>query len=318
MPEDDRRSDPLPFPGRKRPTPAPDTALPRAATGQALSTSQMIADAHAAVQDHIRRQPHVQRVFSFMPTLMTRVSPFHFRNKNAYKDWPLVRLDSGDRDRWGRMTVVGELLVIFDETVLFCLLALLQHYQSDAFETAEDEICRLAEVAATQANRNAVWKSIQRLSGTRIDLALMSGRGKRKKTTRQMTGSILTYCDRNRESGTVRVAVNPYFLNMYGESFVTNIDLKYRQSLKTDVAKALYRFFQGQVNTELAIGLNPLAKAINLDIDDADACHRKLKTALRALEKSGYLASLTISDTGEVSLIKSTVMPHQPSHPLLG
>jgi hypothetical protein len=53
-----------------------------------------------------------------MPTMLTRVSPFHFKNRAKSKDWPLVRLDSGDVNAWGRMRVVGELLVIFDETVL--------------------------------------------------------------------------------------------------------------------------------------------------------------------------------------------------------
>jgi hypothetical protein len=133
-----------------------------------------------------------------------------------------------------------------------------------------------------------------------------------------MTGSILTYCDRNRESGIVRVAVNPYFLNMYGDSFVTNIDLKYRQSLKTDVAKALYRFFQGQVKTDIHTDEERLARAINLDIDTDDAWRRKLKTGLRALEKSGYLESLVTTGAGEVTLVKSAAMPAYPSQPLLG
>ena len=100
----------------------------------------MIAQASRAVKDHISRQPHVQRLFSFMPTLMTRVSPFHFRNRNLAKDWPLVRLDSGEANAWGRMSVVGELLIIFDETVLFCLLALMKKYRCEAFETGEEEI----------------------------------------------------------------------------------------------------------------------------------------------------------------------------------
>jgi len=320
MPDEKKPSAPLPFPRRKRPVPVTGPPILDVGQGQALSTTQMIADACEAVQEHIRRQPHVQRVFSFMPTLMTRVSPFHFRNKNTYKDWPLVRLDSGSQNTWGRMTVVGELLVIFDETVLFCLLALLQWYQSDAFETTEEDICRLAEVTATQANRNAVWKSIQRLSGTRIDLALMSGRGKRKKTTRQMTGSILTYCDRNRDSGTLRVAVNPYFLNMYGDSFVTNIDLQYRQSLKHDVAKALYRFFQGQVKTAIRTNLARLARAINLDtgMDQDQTWQRKIRTGLKMLKKSGYLASLTIDDSGNVALAKSAPVKQRPSDLILG
>ena len=57
-----------------------------------------------------------------------------------------VRLDSGDNDSWGGMQVVGELLVIFDETVLFGLLALMARYESDAFETSQTELAQIAGI----------------------------------------------------------------------------------------------------------------------------------------------------------------------------
>jgi hypothetical protein len=86
---------------------------------------RMIRDAADFVKTHISKQPPVQRFFSFMPTMLTRVSPFHFRSRTRPSEWPLVRLDSGNVNSWGRMVVVGELLIIFDETILFCLLTLL-------------------------------------------------------------------------------------------------------------------------------------------------------------------------------------------------
>lgn len=303
MPESKDPAAPLPFPGKyaqPRPERTPD------ADSRPLASLQMIAEARDAVKTHISRQPHVQRVFSFMPTLMTRVSPFHFRNKNTCKDWPLVRLDSGDQSGWGHMRVVGELLVIFDETVLFCLLALMRKSRSEAFETSESDICRLAKVAVTRANCNAAWHSLQRLAGTRIDLSLLSGRGKRKKTIRQMTGSILTYCDRNVETGAIRIAVNPYFLQMYGDSFVTNIDLSFRQSLKSDVAKALYRYLQGQLTTQLATPVAQLARAVNLDaLGEGSAATDKVRSGLKELQTKGYLLSHGIDDDGVAAVTKA-------------
>ena len=158
-----------------------DSSLPSSQTRQPVSDGdslrgsdtapgaerRMIARASRAVKEHISRQPHVQRLFSFMPTLMTRVSPFHFRNRNLAKDWPLVRLDSGEANAWGRMSVVGELLVIFDETVLFCLLALMKKYRGEAFETDEEEICSLAAVDASAANRNAI-ADLHQLNGREL------------------------------------------------------------------------------------------------------------------------------------------------------
>ncbi|MFH1982333.1 MAG: hypothetical protein ABIL58_10830 [Pseudomonadota bacterium] len=303
MPEPKEPVAPLLFTGKfskPRPYPTPE------ADSRPLTPVQMVAEASAAVKAHISRQPHVQRVFSFMPTLMTRVSPFHFRNKNTTKDWPLVRLDSGDHSGWGKMRVVGELLVIFDETVLFCLLALMRRSRSEAFETTEADICRLAKVTGSRANCNATWHSLQRLAGTRIDLALLSGRGKRKKTVRQMTGSILTYCDRNVDTGAVRIAVNPYFLQMYGDSFVTNIDLSFRQGLKTDVAKALYRYLQGQVRTQLSLPVLQLARAVNLDMDAGEAsATEKVASGLKELQARGYLIGHGIDTAGAVAITKA-------------
>ncbi len=298
----------------------PRQAAESGMTGGVEKTSrQMIAEASAAVKAHISRQPHVQRLFSFMPTLMTRVSPFHFRNPLVFKDWPLVRLDSGDTNSWGRMTVVGELLVIFDETVLFCLLALMRRCRSDAFETAEADICELAGINPSTNTCNAVWKSIQRLTGTRIDLSLLSGKGKKRRAIKQMTGSILTYCDRDAESGAVRVAINPYFLEMYGESFVTNIDMGFRASLKSDIAKALYRFFQGQVGADEAVSLRRMARSINLNMDsDPEQVTKRLKKGLRELKERDYLETFQIDAQGGVSIHKAIPTEINPANLVLG
>jgi hypothetical protein len=82
-------------------TTASDAAIEEAA--RRLTRRQIIKDASEYVKKHISRQPPVQRFFSFMPTMLTRVSPFHFKARVKYKEWPLVRLDSGDANSWGRM-----------------------------------------------------------------------------------------------------------------------------------------------------------------------------------------------------------------------
>ena len=241
-------------------SPADGEAVARQHSGRMI-----IKDAAQFVKKHISKQPPVQRFFSFMPTLLTRVSPFHFRGRSKFDQWPLVRLDSGDENSWGRMRVVGELLIIFDETILFCLLALMTKYENDAFETSQSELSQLADINASPNAFGLIWKSIQRLAGTRIDLELLGGRGKKRKALKEMTGSILSFADMDRQTGNIRVVVNPYFLEMYAESFVTNIDLKFRTSLKSDVSKAFYRFYQGQYGVSSEIDMLNLARAVNLD-----------------------------------------------------
>jgi hypothetical protein len=271
-----------------------------------LTAKQIIKEASEFVNEHISRQPPVQRFFSFMPTMLTRVSPFHFKGRQKFTEWPLVRLDSGDGNSWGRMQVVGELLVIFDETILFCLLALMSRYENDAFETSQSELAQIAGIDSTRHNSSAIWKSIQRLAGTRIDLALSSGKGKKRKTLKELTGSILSFADKDQDSGRIRVVVNPYFLEMYAESFVTNIDLVFRSRLKSDISKAFYRFYQGQYETRSEIEIIRLARAVNLNIEqEMKRLRAKVREGLKELQEKGYLQSFDFTRDNRVIVEKA-------------
>jgi hypothetical protein len=267
---------------------------------------RIIKDAARRVNAHISKQPPVQRFFSFMPTMLTRVSPFHFKGRSKFDQWPLVRLDSGDGNAWGRMRVVGELLIIFDETILFCLLALMTKYENDAFATSQSELSRLANINPTPNSYSSIWKSIQRLAGTRIDLELCSGKGRQRKTLREMTGSILSFADMDSGTDEIRVVVNPYFLEMYAESFVTNIDLKFRTSLKSDISKAFYRFYQGHYEVSSNIEMVKLARAVNLDGgQEISRLRSKIRTGLVELKDRGYLESFELTRDQRV-IIKKT------------
>jgi hypothetical protein len=204
------------------------------------------------------------------------------------------------------MQVVGELLIIFDETILFALLALMTKFQCDAFETNQDELSFLADVQTTPTTYAAIWKSIQRLAGTRIDLELFSGKGKKRKNLKELTGSILSFADIDRQTGAIRVVVNPYFLEMYAESFVTNIDLKFRSSLKSDVSKAFYRYYQGRYERESDIDILRLARAVNLDKDlDMRRLKDKVRAGLKELLDRGYLKHYQITKDKRVITEKS-------------
>jgi hypothetical protein len=295
--------DKLELPRKKTPLKAPSEVQ---APDKRHAGRRIIKDASRLVNSHISKQPPVQRFFSFMPTMLTRVSPFHFKGRSKFDQWPLVRLDSGDGNAWGRMRVVGELLIIFDETILFCLLALMTRYENDAFETSQSELSRLANINPTPNLYSSIWKSIQRLAGTRIDLELCSGKGRKRKTLREMTGSILSFADMNTDTGEIRVVVNPYFLEMYAESFVTNIDLKFRTSLKSDVSKAFYRFYQGHYDATSEIEIVKLARAVNLDTEqELSRLRSKIRTGLVELKERGYLEAFELTKDNQVIIKKS-------------
>jgi hypothetical protein len=133
-----------------------------------------------------------------------------------------------------------------------------------------------------------------------------------------MTGSILSYGEMDRGSGAIRVVINPYFLEMYAESFVTNIDLRFRASLKSDLSKALYRFFQGQLETEVEIDFARLARAVNLPEEDAGKAGRKIRTGLNELVSREYLHRCEVSKDGRVSVQKSKEMAVNVDRQILG
>jgi predicted transcriptional regulator len=204
------------------------------------------------------------------------------------------------------MWVVGEILIIFDETILFSLLALMTKFQSDAFETDQEELCRMADVQPTPNTYNAIWKSIQRLAGTRIDLELFSGKGRKRKELKELTGSILSFADIDRENGSIRIVVNPYFLEMYADSFVTNIDLRFRSSLKSDIGKAFYRFYQGQYESQSDLEITKLARAVNLKAElDMRRLKDKVRTGLKELQNRGYLKHYQITRDHRVIIEKA-------------
>ena len=218
----------------------------------------------------------------------------------------MVRLDSGDNNSWGGMQVVGELLIIFDETTLFCLLALMTQYERDAFETSHSELAQMAGIEPTPKNTVEIWKSIQRLAGTRIDLQLSRGKGKKRKTLKELTGSILSFADKDQGSGKIRIVVNPYFLEMYAESFVTNIDMVFRNRLKADISKAFYRFYQGQYETESQIEITRLARSVNLNIEqEKKQLRSKVRTGLKELQARGYLEAFEVTRDDQVMVSKS-------------
>jgi lipopolysaccharide biosynthesis regulator YciM len=78
MPDRPKPSTPLNARPEKKQT-VSDAAIEAAA--KRLTRRQIIKDASEYVKKHISRQPPTQRFFSFMPTMLTRVSPFHFKGR---------------------------------------------------------------------------------------------------------------------------------------------------------------------------------------------------------------------------------------------
>jgi hypothetical protein len=238
--------------------------------------------------------PHEQLLFSFMPTTMTRTSPFFPMSRKDMKSRPI---ESGLtwETAWGRITITGERLSIYDESVLLSLLVLVKKHKSEAIATTQYELCKIGNVNPATNTYNTIWGAIKRLAGTRIDIEIREGKGSQAKLVQEMTGSIISWAGRDHKTGKLRVVLNPYFLQMYGDGFLTNLDLKFRANLKGDTAKALYRFYQGQQplysKGRYEIQLLKLCVAINLNTENVEIkrLREQIRKGLRELRKQGYL-----------------------------
>lgn len=245
-----------------------------------------------------------QGVFSFLPTSLTRTSPFHPMSKREMKDRSLPPGGLSWETSWGRIIIKGEKLSIYDESVLLAILLLMKkHKTGTTFRTTRHELCKAMTVTPCKDTYRAIWGSLDRLTGAKINLEVWDtkakGKGAKKKIKRRMTNTILAGAIQDEKTGKLLITINPYFFAMFAENLVTNINLKLRAALKGDIAKALYRFYRSQRGMTYDCHLLTLCQAINLDINkELFRLRARIRTGLRELKKAGYLkrSAVTKSD----------------------
>jgi hypothetical protein len=272
------------------------------------SGSTVISKAVGAAKDMILKQApeHEQGVFSFLPTELSRTSPFFPISKRDMKDRTLPPGGLVWENSWGRMTIKGEKLSIYDETVLLACLSMMRKYRSESFDTTKYELCKEMGVTPAKNTYTALWGALRRLSGANIELEIFKPGSKKKKTAQRMTNSILSGAYEEIESPGINVTINPYFLRMYADNLVTNINLEFRAKLKGDISKALYRFFRSQRGMTYECHLLTLCSAINLDV--TMPLHR-LRTNIRAgfseLKRAGYLKKSMLMKSDVIKIWKA-------------
>jgi len=245
-----------------------------------------------------------QKVFAFLPTQMTRISPFFpMSRRDQRQDRPFEKVDF--EHSWGRITFEGRRLAVADETLLLALLSLVRKHNAGTFETTRYELCQVLNVTRSPGSYKAIWGSLERLSGTRIDLELWETKGRKKVSTLAMTNTILSGARMDKSTGKILVTINPYFLALYAESLVTNLDLQLRAKIKGDTGKALYRFIEGQRDNPYQCHLLTLAKAINLNLDlPTRELRKRIRKGLAELRKAGRIRRSQMTKTDIVKVWK--------------
>jgi hypothetical protein len=248
----------------------------------------------------IQHKRSSQRNISYMPTIMTRLSPFFPVNKRQMKIDTIIEPIIIENP-WGKIIIRNRKLSIYDETVLLSLLMLLKKYGSNTFQTTLYELCKLMNVQPAKDTYNAIMKSLHRMSEAHIAIEKRVSRCNSHNAQTEMDGSIITGITKSKESRKMILELNSYLLSSFRDRFTTRIDIRLRSNLRGDISKALYRFYEGQSLNIYTISILKLSQAINISCDEKMFCLRwKIRKAMHELEEGGYLRRFILPDRGEV------------------
>jgi len=139
------------------------------------------------------------------------------------------------------------------------------------------------------------------LTLTGMELSAWQNTKSGRKLVPYSVATILAGADKDKELNKIHVTINPYFKEMVEKKLITRIDIKFRSTLRGDIAKALYRFFSSQrpmyVGTlKYEIKLPKLCNAINLKVQGIPLyqLRRQIKKALDHLVEREYLETAEI------------------------
>ncbi len=245
-----------------------------------------------------------QLKLAFMPTTMARTSPFFVMGKQEMKDRPVYQ-DLIIENAWGRITISGPKLSIYDESVLLALLVLTRKNKTDDFKTNFSELCELMGNARGKNTYAAIAAALKRLTKATIDTELYKLDSAKKEVSRSIIGHIVDEADLESDGGKIRVRLNPSFLTIYAANLTTSLDVAERAKIKGDTAKAAYRFIKTHNPGTVPFGLLTLCHGLNLSVEQPLAEIRKqIKAALAELKRSGHLQSWRVDKTDRVFLTK--------------
>lgn len=236
-----------------------------------------------------------QLVFSFMPRSIARISPFFPMNRRDLKNRQYQELTY--ESSWGAMTIRGVKLSMYDESVLLAILKLVMDNKQRTIKTEQYQLINLIGVKIpSKSSYKAVMESIRRLTSSTIELNI--------KDKMIMMNTILSG-GKLEENGDILLTVNEYFLSMYAEGFITRINLTFRNSLKNDFAKSLYRFLTSHRGNEYTCHILTLARAVNIDLNmETWEIKKRIKNGLVELRKKGFLDRWMIKKNNMVFIWK--------------
>lgn len=252
--------------------------------------------------------PQTDKTKSFLPSvvplpseiLVPSIFGIHSRKE------PLGYYANPETWRYGKteIQISGYKLNIKDQDVFIALSQLaIERRTLTLLTTFSDLMCQLTRrlhKSYTQESKSSIEKSLERLTGGTIKIANDAGDS-------WFIGHLISYA--GRKKGQMIVSLDPFFNRLFapfGEFHMTPVDVKFRLSLKGEVTKQLFVFYQRQVSANPkrkeyrhAIELEKLCYLIGFDRDNKRPLSWKrflVKTALAELRANKYLRTYSLKD----------------------
>lgn len=262
-------------------------------------------------------QPEQMRFsFSPFPTQLSRTSPFFPISTQEIANREYIRDMVIASHSWGTLTYTGPKLSVYEEDYLMILLALLCDVNARIEETGEEgvatytynghvrQILKMKGIEEPGSNHyNSVLNAYTLMAGASFKLTTKkAGKGKKEPDTTYVN-NILSNIQYKHGSGNIKVTVNPYFYQTFGQGMVTWLDVQIRARIKSPTAKALYRFIMSHREDHWNGPLLTLAASMNIDQDlQKIKIRERLKKAIRELVELNVLTKNSIINLDMVDL----------------
>lgn len=236
-----------------------------------------LADIHRDISTAIGKEARKPVQLSWLPTKMARVSFFRPVADQKLKN---THTDVTHKSAWGSLQVFGPGLNIVDEGIFLAILQDVKAKKAPTVKLNFSHLCRLLGITVHSKNTKRIKLAIKKLSKTSFDFDLKDGTWTVK--------HILTDASGNNDMSIV--SLDPWLYDRFLSNEITLINLKFRQSLRGDITKSVYRFLVSHRGPQKYY-LETLIDALNMDAGQELKINRnRIKRAFGQLRNKGFLS----------------------------
>jgi hypothetical protein len=243
-----------------------------------------------------------QLLFAFIPHEMAKVSIFFPMSDKELKEERRLIQKIEHESSWGKITVEGVKLAIFEEDIFLTLMTIAKKKMKFVdgqylLEINMKEIIHLLYGTSGYSTKKAIdliIRSLDHFQLVKFTITLFDKKNEFKKEgLRGSIGNIVQSHYYDPETQSLKIKFNPDFCVFFLESMLTNINFTIRRSLKRDGSKALLRFLSTHTQPGRMHILTVL-NAINYNTNQPMFRLRsKIKQFIAELKKNGVLGLKT-------------------------